>query len=93
MGVFSFCFRIQKNRPSRVRGPVGESDELGSLCSRFAWFRSVYVTDLAKPPSVSREGAPDIEHMHMQIRTAATLLVSVASKTAGEVRFSMFGGT
>ncbi len=34
-------FRIQKNRPSRVRGPVGESDELCGLCSRFAWFRSV----------------------------------------------------
>jgi hypothetical protein len=57
------------------------------MCSRFAWFRSVYVTDLAKPPSVSREGAPDIEHMHMQ--TAATGVV--ASKTAGEGRFSMFG--
>ena len=59
------------------------------VCSRFAWFRSVYVTDLAKPPSVSREGAPDIEHMHMQIRTAAT---GIAVKTAGEERFGMFGG-
>src|ERR1039458_2108250 len=49
-------FRIQKNRPSRVRGPVGESDELGRLCSRLAWFRSFYVTDLAKPPSVSQIG-------------------------------------
>jgi hypothetical protein len=46
------------------------------------------VTDLAKPPSVSREGAPDIEHMHMQ--TAAT---GIALETAGERRFSMFGGT
>jgi hypothetical protein len=49
---------------------------------------SVYVTDLAKPPSVSREGAPDIEHMHMQIRTAAN---SVGLEEAGERRFSMFG--
>jgi hypothetical protein len=46
------------------------------------------VTDLAKPPSVSREGAPDIEHMHM--RTAAT---GVAMETAGERQFNMFGET
>ena len=35
------AFGYKKNRPSRVRGPVGESDELFRLCSRFAWFRSV----------------------------------------------------
>jgi len=45
-----------------------------SLCSRFAWFRGSYVWNLAKPPSVSRGGAPDIEHMHMQ---AAASLVAV----------------
>jgi hypothetical protein len=48
------------------------------------------VTDLAKPPSVSREGAPDIEHMHMQMRTAAT---GIALEMAGERQFNMFGGT
>jgi len=47
----------------------------------------VYVVDLAKPPSVSRGGAPDIEHMHIQIRTAAT---EVAVKTADVRRFVMF---
>jgi hypothetical protein len=47
----------------------------------------VYVLDLAKPPSVSRGGAPDIEHMHIQIRTAAT---GVAVKRAGVKRFVMF---
>jgi hypothetical protein len=49
----------------------------------------VYVLNLAKPPSVSRGGAPDIEHMHMQIRTAAT---GIAVKRAGVRRFVMFGG-
>jgi hypothetical protein len=49
--------------------------------------RVVYVIDLAKPPSISRGGAPDIEHMHIQIRTAAT---GVALKRAGVRRFVMF---
>jgi hypothetical protein len=53
-------------------------------------FASVYVTDLAKPPSVSREGAPDIEHMHMQIRTAAAIVASAAVKKTEDGRFSMF---
>jgi hypothetical protein len=48
----------------------------------------VYVIDLAKPPSISRGGAPDIEHMHMQIRTAAT---GIAVKREGVKRFVMVG--
>lgn len=61
-----------------------------SACSRFAWFRSVYVTDLAKPPSVSRRGAPDIEHMGIQIRTAAK---GVAFTQTGEGRLGMLERT
>jgi hypothetical protein len=72
-------------KPALSRERAGwESDE---SCSRFAWFRVVYVLDLAKPPSVSRGGAPDIEHMHIQIRTAAT---GVAVKWADVKRFVMF---
>jgi hypothetical protein len=44
------------------------------------------VLDLAKPPSVSRRGAPDIEHMHML--TAAT---GIAVKTTGVKRSDMVG--
>jgi len=71
-------------KPALSRERAGwESDE---PCSRFAWFRVVYVLNLAKPPSVSRRGAPDIEHMHML--AAAT---GIAVKTTGARRLDMVG--
>ncbi|HEX5855657.1 MAG TPA: hypothetical protein VFZ57_08555 [Thermoanaerobaculia bacterium] len=46
----------------------------------------VYVLNLAKPPSVSRWGAPGIEHMHMLAAAAG-----IAVKTTGVRRPNMVG--